>query len=72
LYKHELYYLADFVTKLGTRYYQYIHSSLVTKGGGSVALRAYRERFPVWQIDRRQLQLRLRRAMQCERSSKGT
>lgn len=59
--KRDNYYLAKYFTDWGTHYYQYVHSTLVK---GTKALSGtHLERFPMWKIDRRQLEARIRRAM---------
>ena len=57
----ERYHLCEFETGMETRYYQYVHSSLIT--GRHVHRQACRERLAVWRLDRRQLDSRLRRVM---------
>jgi hypothetical protein len=61
--KEDEYLLASYETKFGTSYYQYVHSSLVR--GGYADRSTYSERLPVWRIDRRQLEARLRRTVGC-------
>lgn len=61
--KEDRYYLARYQTSQGTEYYQYVHKGLVRNG--EAAYSTYRERLPVWRIDRRQLEARLRRAAGC-------
>ena len=56
----ERYVLCEFRTRWDTVYYQYVHSSLIT--GRHIHRRACMERLPVWRIDRRQLDSRIRRA----------
>lgn len=58
--KHDLYRLAEFMTTGNTTYFQYIHESCVH--GQSVEAWTYREKFPRWQISKRELDSRLRRA----------
>ncbi len=61
------YHLAEFYTvKYHTRYYQYVHGSLVHHHTADPC--TYRERLKVWRIDRRQLESRLRRAMKWEKN----
>ncbi len=50
----QLYHLAEFQTKAGTHYSQYIHSSLVN--GQAVHRKCYRERFKKWKVDIKRLQ----------------
>lgn len=52
------YHLVEFHTRRGTKYLQYVHGSLIH--GRNVSPAAYRERFPVWRISRRQLEAKLR------------
>lgn len=61
--QEDRYFLANYVTCLGTHYYQYIHQSLLRDGVADVT--TYRERLPRWTISTRQLDLRLRRAAGC-------
>lgn len=57
------YHLAEYQTKAGTHYYQYVHGSLIKDH--TAAKCTYRERMRPWKINRRELEDRLRRAMQC-------
>jgi hypothetical protein len=60
-----LYRLAEFQTKWGTKYFQYIHSTLIR--GQEVAWPAYTEKFPRWSLKRRDYD-RLRRCSIWRRS----
>lgn len=58
--KRDLYYLASYTSRFGTKYYQYVHESLVQ--GGSACDSTWRERFKEWRLNRRQMEARLRMA----------
>lgn len=53
-----VYYLGEFETYWGTRYWQYVHESHV--GEGTVDACVCREKFPVWRINIPQLQAKIR------------
>lgn len=59
--REDRYYLAVYETGCGTRYMQYVHQSLISNGKAP----DYYERLPKWQIDKRQLDSRLRKAAGC-------
>lgn len=61
--KEDEYFLALFETQHGTQYCQYVHSSLIKDGKAERV--TYLERMPVWRINRRQLEARLRRVAGC-------
>jgi hypothetical protein len=61
--KEDRYFLAQCWTVQGTEYKQYVHQSLVRDGYADKS--TYYERLPVWRINRRQLESRLRRAAGC-------
>jgi len=57
-----VYHLAEFYTKAGTAYYQYIHKSLIK--GDRVSLSTCRERMPRWTLNQVELENQVRRAIQ--------
>jgi hypothetical protein len=59
--KEDTYFLANYETRDGTPYMQYVHSSLVR--GKWADESTYRERFPKWVLDRRKFEAALRKAM---------
>jgi hypothetical protein len=65
--KRDSYYLAKYFTTWGTDYVQYVHSTLIQ--GTRAASGTHLERFRVWKLDQRQLDARLRRAMNAARNN---
>ena len=52
------YHLVEFKTLAGTTYYQYVHASLIF--GDLVDRSTYQERVPVWRLNQRVLEAKLR------------
>lgn len=52
------YHLAQYISAMGTTYYQYVHSSLVS--GTHVSNCTHRERLAVWRLDQKKLEAQLR------------
>lgn len=57
----DTYYLAQYHTRWGTRYYQYVHSSLLH--GNKADYSTYTEHFARFRLSRRAIEKRLREAM---------
>lgn len=67
IYPAARYHLAQYITKAGTRYYQYVHTSLLQ--GQYAHECTHRERFPVWRINKRKLEAQIRRRMKWNTTS---
>lgn len=62
IYKDELYHLVQFVNYYNTKYLQYVHSTLIR--GKRVDPRCYSERLATFRISRREVQERIRKAVE--------